>query len=68
MPPEKFRATSNSIPRKMGLPLSARAGCTAKNLLRFHIPPEFHLPHPLTSTRSILSSRGSLKTHELGVF
>jgi hypothetical protein len=48
MPPEKFRATSNSIPRKMGLPLSARAGCTAKNLLRFHIPPEFHLPHPLT--------------------
>jgi len=31
---------------KLGLPLSARANYTAKNLFRFHIARRFNLPHP----------------------
>src|SRR6266699_2657171 len=33
---------------KLGLPLSARASYTAKNLFRFHVPPKMGLPHPFT--------------------
>jgi hypothetical protein len=33
---------------RLGLPLSARASYSAKNLFRFHIPPKFRLPHPFT--------------------
>lgn len=30
----------------LGLPLSARASFTAKNLFRFHVPSDLSLPHP----------------------
>src|SRR5437588_3278737 len=33
---------------KSGLPVSARASYTAKNLFRFHVPPKLRLPHPFT--------------------
>jgi len=33
---------------KLGLPPSARASYTAKNLFRFHIPPSFRLQEPST--------------------
>jgi hypothetical protein len=39
---------SNFHSEKLGLPLSARASYTAKNLFRFHVPPKMRLPHPFT--------------------